>query len=93
MVDYLLRVFEAGEESTTMYIIKLLRESPLVFCIVYFEPEVWRNAIGFEWNVCGEEVQVKYALFRLNWTEVCPEHLSRGKEVCCSMSGQKINWS
>lgn len=52
LVDYLLRVFEAGEESTAMYIVKFLREDPLVFCIVDFEPEVWRHAAGFEWNVC-----------------------------------------
>ena len=93
MVDYLLRVFEAGEESTTMYIVKLMRESPLVFCIIYFETEVCRNAAGFEWNVCGEKIQMKYALFGLNWTEVCAGYFSRGEEVCCSILGQNINRS
>ncbi len=51
-----------------MYIIEFLQEGPIVFCIIDFETEVWRNAAGFEWNVCGEKVQMEYALCRLNWT-------------------------
>ena len=90
LVDYLLRVSEAGEESTAMYIVKFLRKDPFVFCIVYFESEVWRNAAGFEWNVC-EKIYMKYALCRLNWTKVCAEYLSRGEQICCSMSGQDVN--
>ena len=39
-------VFEARKKSTTMDIIKSIREVPLVFCIVNFEAAIRRNTLS-----------------------------------------------
>jgi hypothetical protein len=41
----MLRVFEAGEESPSMYVVESLGEDPFVFSIVDFEMAIWWNAV------------------------------------------------
>jgi hypothetical protein len=44
-VDHVLGVFEAGEESSPMDIVKSFGKVPFVFCVVEFEAAVWRNTV------------------------------------------------
>jgi hypothetical protein len=75
-VKHVLRVFKAGDQSPAVDIIKFLGKVPFIFCVINFEIAVWWDTVlliseVFKGLVRGE------LLKWLNWTEICPDDLSR----------------
>jgi len=64
-----------------MDVVKFLREDPVVFCIVDFELEVWRDALTVSWDWMFLEGGGNWRNFircGLDYGEICADYVGGG---------------